>query len=251
MSLRWPAHAPSTLSVHDRAGAPEVHVWATSLNVSPTVRERYRSSLSADETTRADRFIRSSDRDAFVASHGMMRHLLGAYTGCDPAALSFTDGKYGKPSLCGRHGLQFNMSHSGALAVLAVTAAPDVGVDIERLRPVDDLFTLAERFLSVREVAALQALPTAEVRRGFFNAWTRKEAFVKGLGRGLSLPLRTFDVTLTPGEPARLLATRQEASTGRPWTLRELNPAPDVVGALAVPIADPLVRCFSYLPPAT
>jgi 4'-phosphopantetheinyl transferase len=252
MTLTWP-EPPPTVDVPPEGG---VHVWAASLEPPAAVLSRYEASLSGDEVERADRFKFDDDRRHFVAGRGWLRRMLGRYTGRTPSALSFGYGENGKPFLSA-HGspspessadppLAFNLSHSGTCALLAVTAGVMVGVDVEHVRPLDDAVDIAERFFSEDEVRRFQQLSGDAVPQGFFNAWTRKEAFLKAVGTGLSLPLHAFDVTLTPGEPARLLALRADAWTGYPWTLQALAPAEDYAAALAVATDAPTVTCYRF-----
>ncbi len=143
---------------------------------------------------------------------------------------------YGKPLLAdetGASGLRFNLTHSHGLALLAVTRGREIGVDVERIRDNLEGEKLAERFFSPREVAALRSLPPELRREAFFHCWTRKEAYIKAVGKGLSLPLDQFDVTLHPGEPAALLATRHDSEEAQRWSMRSLAPGEGYVGALA------------------
>ncbi|PWJ22178.1 4'-phosphopantetheinyl transferase family protein [Jannaschia seohaensis] len=156
-----------------------------------------------------------------------MREVLARWRGCSPAALSFETGKAGKPRLAG--GPEFNLSHSGGIACLAVHSDRPLGVDIEAPRPVEE--AVAERFFSAAEQAELSALPPEMWRGGFFRCWTRKEAVVKALGLGMGAPLDRFDVTLTPGAPARV--TRCEIGPPGPWQLTDLALPGGMVGAVA------------------
>jgi 4'-phosphopantetheinyl transferase len=192
--------------------------------------------LSEDEGARAARFYFQKDREHFIVARGLLRSILGRYLDSEPSTLRFSYSNYGKPALVGAEeaALRFNLSHSGGLALLAVTRGREIGVDLERVRPdfVDD--QIAERFFSPREVARLRALPPGVQLEAFFTCWTRKESYIKAHGEGLSLPLDGFDVTLTPGEPAALLSTRGDLREAALWSLRALHPWPGYVAALAV-----------------
>jgi 4'-phosphopantetheinyl transferase len=183
--------------------------------------------LSAEEVARAARFVHAADADAYRAAHVRMRQILGRVTGADPAALVFTISPWGKPALPG--GPPFNLSHSGGWAALAV-APVDVGVDIEAHRAVEP--AVAERFFSAAERAALASETGAAWTGAFFRCWTRKEAFVKAQGQGLSLPLDSFDVTFGVADPPRI----SRIADGRPadWTLIDLPLGPGWAGAMAV-----------------
>jgi 4'-phosphopantetheinyl transferase len=210
-------------------GAREVHVWSLELRNDADALE---SLLSDDELERADRFHFERDRRRYVTGRGLVRTVLARYLGRDPVSLAFRYGPYGRPELAE---LPFNVSHSGDLALVAVGLQPDIGVDIERLRPEPAEEQVAERFFSPNEVAALRSLPRADQPRAFLACWTRKEAFIKALGNGLSLALDSFDVTLRPGEEPALLRTAWSASEPRRWSLLDLSASfPGHVAALAV-----------------
>ena len=214
-----------------------VHVWRIGLDISDAVLSRLRDVLADDERQRADRFHFEKDRRHFTTGRGALRTILASYLGLRPEEIRFTYTNYGKPLLSGANeALRFNLSHSHGLALLAVTLGREIGVDLEFIR--DNLERdgelLAERFFSPREVAALRSLPAALRREAFFHCWTRKEAYIKAHGMGLSLPLDQFDVTLHPDEPAALLATRPDPTEAQRWSMRSLLPADGYVGALAV-----------------
>jgi 4'-phosphopantetheinyl transferase len=226
-----PAPTDLTLASHD------VHVWRMSLGLPSSQVETLRQTLAPDELSRASRFRFEKERRRFIVARGMLRRILGRYLGVDPGQLGFSYTDYGKPALISPsrpQTLNFNLSHSHQLALIAITDQRQVGIDVEHVRPIPDLEDLAQRFFSAQENAALQALPEEEKLRGFFNCWTRKEAYIKARGEGLSLPLGQFDVSLTPGEPARLLSVRGAPREAARWSLLDLVPAPGYVAALAV-----------------
>jgi len=227
MSLLW---EPS--SEVAGPGPGEVHVWAAGLDDLPEA--ALRAPLSADERERGGRFHFERDRRRFVTARGLLRVLLGRYLDVDPARLRFGYGPRGKPFLAGGEPLRFNLSHSGGLTLLAFARGCEVGVDIEQERPVPESEDIARHYFSAREWAELSRLRAAEWRAGFFRCWTRKEAFIKATGDGLSRPLDAFDVTLAPGEPARLLRVLAEPEAAHRFWLEDLRPAPGFAGALAV-----------------
>jgi 4'-phosphopantetheinyl transferase len=189
-----------------------------------------RALLSADERARADRFHFARDSRRYVVTRATLRRVLGAQLGRHPSSLAFDVGPRGKPSLAGTP-LHFNVAHAGELALIALTTLGEVGVDVEPLEPMDDVETIAERFFSPAEREALRALPAAARTDAFLTCWTRKEAYVKAIGEGLACPLDAFDVTLAPGEEARLL--RIAGDDADRWSLVDLRPAPGYVGAVA------------------
>jgi 4'-phosphopantetheinyl transferase len=230
---QWqPAAQPPTLTID------EVHVWRIALEVGEAMLALLRDILADDERQRAERFHFEKDRRHFTAGRGALRILLAGYLGRRPEEVRFAYSNYGKPRLAdsdNRGHLRFNLTHSHGLALLAVTRGRDIGVDVERLRDMEhDGEPLAGRFFSPREAAVLRSLPPAMRREAFFHCWTRKEAYIKANGKGLSLPLDQFDVSLHPAEPAALLATQHDPPEARRWSLRSLLPSEGYVGALAV-----------------
>ena len=213
-----------------KLGADDVHVWRASLDCDAPVLSRLETTLSSDETARANRFVYATDRNHFVAARGILRELLGAYLMISPAELKFRYGNHGKPALDANASdsvLQFNLSHSGGLAIYGFSLGRRLGVDVERIRPQLAGEDIARRYFAAREVAELQALPMHQRPEGFFLCWTRKEAYVKAHGAGLSLPLDSFTVSLTPGRAAQL-----QADDSDQWSLRALEPASGFVGAM-------------------
>jgi 4'-phosphopantetheinyl transferase len=215
----------------------EVHLWRVDLDAIGADEFRWRQTLSSEELTRADRFHFSRDRQCFVASRACLRTILAGYLRTDPRGLSFSYSKKEKPSLglpFGSSDISFNISHSGGIALLAFTRGRQIGVDVEKLRSSSDLEGISRRFFSTHERSQLAALPTEEIAAAFFRCWTRKEAYVKATGDGLSLPLDQFDVSLGPGESNALLATRPDASEAQRWLLREVPAGPGYTAALCV-----------------
>jgi 4'-phosphopantetheinyl transferase len=211
-----------------------VHVWCVRLGLPDSGAEVHRASLSAEERARADRFRFARDRARYTVAHSALRHILARHAGTPPDRLRFVANEYGKPSLASPSPIRFNLSHSHDLALVAVTSGREVGVDVERVRPEVECLEVARCYFSPREVAALAALPIALRVHGFFTCWTRKEAYIKATGRGLSQALDAFDVTVEPGSPAALLRCADDPSEVERWTMRGLSPAPGYVGALAV-----------------
>jgi 4'-phosphopantetheinyl transferase len=163
--------------------------------------------------------------------------------------LRFGYNPYGKPALVGEEGekgLRFNVSHSHGLALYAITRGREIGVDLERIRPFPDLIGLAERFFSPKEVAALRTLPAPMQTEAFLTCWTRKEAYIKAKGEGLSLPLSQFEVSLAPGEPSALLRTQWDALEASRWSLHALTPGPGYVAALAVECNHRRMTCWHW-----
>jgi len=191
--------------------------------------------LTADEQRRARELRFPRDRKRFIVARARLRQLLASRLDAPPASIELQYGRRGKPELARKFAaskLKFNLSHSEDLAVYAFTSCGEVGVDVEAIRPLPDADDIATRFFSRGENAAYLALPPRHRPLGFFNCWTRKEAFIKALGDGLYYPLDAFDVTLAPGAPARIL--RVGSTPGRlcGWDLESFSPAAGFVAAV-------------------
>lgn len=216
--------------------ANSVHVWRVSLRAADP--RTLLPLLSTDEQVRAARFVFERDADAFIVAHASLRRILSDYLGVAPQSLHFLDGEFGKPAIAGPPGaaLEFNLSHSGDLALIAVSGRGPVGVDIERLDPRIEHLELAEQFFSPAERAALRSLsPEVDARtEGFFNAWTRKEAYLKATGHGITRGLHHFDVSLAPREPAALLADRLDPFALQRWRMAALSPGDGYAAAVVV-----------------
>ena len=215
----------------------EVHVWRASLDLPASCIQSLQPTLAADELSRAERFYFQKDRQHFIVARRLLRAILSRYLDMKPGQLRFCYSDHGKPSLApmsGQKTLNFNLSHSDGLALYGITRGREIGIDLERVRPVAEVEQIAERFFSAQENAVFRTLPASLKHEAFFTCWTRKEAYIKARGEGLSLSLDQFDVSLVPGEPAMLLSTRGDPREALRWLLRELMPGPGYVAALAV-----------------
>ncbi len=213
----------------------EVHVWIGSLEASDSILECLSATLSAHERERARGFRFEHLSRHFIAARGMLRDILGRYTHIEPRHIQFNYGPKGKPSLADQASdIRFNLSHSGQLALYAITRGREVGVDIEHIHSFDDLFEVARRNFSQAEYEVLAALPASQQLEGFFNCWTRKEAYIKATGDGLSFPLDQFEVTLRPGDLARLVGVIGAPQEVSRWKIESLNTAEGYIAALMV-----------------
>ena len=230
-------------------GKDEVHVWRAALDAKASDVQRLQQVLSEDEQARAGRFYFQKDREHFIIARGLLRAILGRYLKLDPSQLQFRYTPHGKPFLdieTDRDELRFNVSHSHGIALYAITLKKELGVDVEWIRPDFANEQIAEHFFSHREVAALRALPASKQTEAFFNCWTRKEAYIKARGEGLSLPLDQFNVSLSPGEPARLLSTDGDPQEALRWSLQSLFPGSGYVAALAVAGHGWRLKCWQW-----
>ncbi len=222
----------------------ETHVWLASLDQSDTAMDRFADCLSLAERDRATRFVFRPDRTRYLIAHAALRSILGTYLSVHPAAIEFDSGPVGKPKLAQSFAgseIEFNLSHSGELALIAVTRGGEVGVDIERIQGNFAFESVAQRFFTSREVTALQMLPLDLQREAFYKCWTSKEALMKGRGTGLSGSLDEVEIQLTP-------TGVRVTPAARAWSLIELAPASGYAAALAVKKLYCEPQCYRWEP---
>lgn len=216
-------------------GEGEVVIWRVGLNGSPDAIAAAEAQVSDAERERAGRYLRERDRGSFLLQRAALRRHLAALLGVgDPRRIEFAHNERGKPRVAGGGGgLEFNASGSGEVGLMAFSRGRPVGVDVERYRDIEEL-ELAENFFAVEETAELRALPAEWRREGFFNAWTRKEAFIKALGQGLYFPLDRFAVSLAPGAVAELRRIEGEGMgmSAGDWTLAAVRMEPGYAAAV-------------------
>jgi 4'-phosphopantetheinyl transferase len=236
---------PPNLKLNDN----QVHVWRASLCQSESLIQTLSQTLSMDEKTRAERFHFEKHRKRFIVGRGALRSILGRYLSVEPNHLQFCYEDNGKPRLAEyicNGTIHFNMSHSDNLALYCFTRANEIGVDIERIRDIPEMEQIAGQFFSKRENTVFRGLPQRKKKEAFFNCWTRKEAFIKARGDGLALPLETFDVTLIPGEPARLLSLEGNPELASRWFFQDLEPTVGYAAAFALERRDCQVHCYQW-----
>jgi 4'-phosphopantetheinyl transferase len=226
-----------------------VQVWPLRLTATESVTRRFAAILTPDESQRAARFHFEHLRTSFILSHGALRIFLGRQLGLEPQQVRFRYGTKGKPDIDPPQPITFNMSHSGEIALYAFTLDCDIGVDVERIRPVKDLAAIANRFFCPAEAAELMSLDPENREKSFFLCWTRKESFIKALGEGLSVPLDSFRVTLLPGVPAQLTYIRHENAASKKWFLHNLEFLPDYAAAVAYCDTPRAISLFQPLTP--
>lgn len=202
----------------------EIHIWTIDLDSLQKDLPRLRNHLTDDELERAARLRSEKARQYFIAARAVLRTILSRYAACAPNRLAFGHGVHGKPYLRSPQArLEFNLSHSNGRALIAVSRGIQLGVDVEAVRPVDEMETIMTNYFSPLERDQLRSLPAMQKPEGFFNAWTRKEAYVKGRGDGFHLPLNRFSVSLVPGKPARLLDETEKQPGSDGWRLVNLS----------------------------
>ncbi|HEX7733668.1 MAG TPA: 4'-phosphopantetheinyl transferase superfamily protein [Ktedonobacteraceae bacterium] len=241
------------MSIEPILTASEVHIWLASLEQPTELVSRFLATLNPDEQERAARFVFEKDRRHFTVARGILRALLGQYLQTSAGEIHFVYNAYGKPALqspAPQFALNFNLSHSHELALYAFAVGREIGVDIEYMRDIamDEYLSIARSHFSSGEYATLQELPESQRKQGFFNCWTRKEAYIKTRGQGLAIPLDSFDVSLLPGAPAILLASHEAPYTVATWSLSLPSVPPNYAAALMVEGHDYTTRFFNWQP---
>jgi 4'-phosphopantetheinyl transferase len=214
-----------------------VHIWTIDLAWQEDRMHELHKLLSADENERVERFVFDRDKRRFIAARGAMRKILSEYLSIPPQEVVFAYSRNGEPELASdwrETEIKFNLSHSSELAILAVARGLCVGVDLELINQGLAIDEIASRFFSPTEVNTLRAIPSERRQEAFFSCWTRKEAYIKALGAGLSLPLDSFDVAFGPGVPAALLRAGVAAEELPRWSIYDLAVAPMYAAALVV-----------------
>ncbi|HEX8815971.1 MAG TPA: 4'-phosphopantetheinyl transferase superfamily protein [Terriglobales bacterium] len=216
----------------------EAHVWLANLDLDDVTISRISRLLNADEQSRATRFKVDDARNQFIVSRGLLRMVLGKYLKADPTELAFRAGPQGKPELAQDGAIDFNLSHTRSLVAIAVTHAGAIGVDVERIRENVDSLQLAERYFSKQEFAWVRSHSVSKRAAAFFSCWTAKEAYIKALGGGLSIPLDGFAIVPDATKSELQLEVPADPDASANWTLRRLQLPADFRGAAAVHFPD-------------
>lgn len=236
MSVGWP-----------ELGQNCVHVWRAQLEVSDGVLEQLKAYLSPEECARAARFRFDRHRKPFIAGRGILRALLARYLEIDPQTVRFIYGQCGKPALPEKwESLKFNVSHSGTFALFAFAHTLEVGVDIELIRERKCLMDIARRFFAADEVEALLALPEEQQLNGFHRCWTRKEAYVKAKGDGLSLALDQFSVSIAEEAFPRLLRATTDSDESAHWRFFHVPTPESYAAVVAVQTPCETLSCWEW-----
>jgi len=237
------SQAPSMLTFPTN----RVDIWKVCLD-QPASSGSEATVLSSDENARASRFHFEKDRIHFTRCRSALRFRLAAYLAIPAERIHFEYLASGKPQLAANQNpraLQFNVSHSANLALIAIGSEHKLGVDIEKIRSDVDTAALAERFFSLRERAGLRALPDYLRAPGFFACWTRKEAFLKATGDGLSFPLEDFSVTTHPDLDPELEEIRGNSEARKQWFLADVTVVQGYRATVAVEGAFPHLKTYS------
>jgi 4'-phosphopantetheinyl transferase len=220
-------------TVPDELIPGSAHLWQRGLHASEDEIQACHELLLPEEHEKASRYRVERPRGDYILTRGTLRSLLSKYLHMNPKEITFRYTKYGKPFLANSD-LYFNISHTDGLALLAFLRKREVGVDVERVRPQSDVLKIAERFFSERERRDLRSLTGEEVHAAFFRCWTRKEAYIKAVGEGLSLPLHQFDVSIEPDPKQALRATRPDTTEAKRWSIYNVSVPRGYAAALAI-----------------
>lgn len=227
-----------------RLNKNEVHVWRASTDVSPSLQAILASSLDGEEARRARQFFLKRDRNRFMTGRGILRKILGGYLQRSPEELRFTLGSHGKPALPGEPGrldVRFNLSHSDGLALFAVALEREVGIDVEKIHPGVANEAMEASTFTGQEQAEFYSTRPEERDREFFQRWTCKEAYIKARGGGLQIPLKSFEVSLVPGELPRLRHLHSDL-----WDLVSFFASSGFVAALVVEGSNVRLRFWDW-----
>lgn len=244
LDRRWEASP-----VDYRIDSNAVHVWRAYFEPTLVSNTNFVESLSTEEIERAQRFVRQSDRDRYIFAHGVLRSILGAYVGRAPCQLVIEAEHYYKPCLLspsGDNDIQFNLSHSGDMSLIAVTRGTVVGIDVEHIREVPDALQIVNSVFSVDERRFFNSLPPADFEEAFFACWTSKEAFLKGIGKGLSYPLDQFSIIFSKGESDSVIYVHDDPAYAYCWKIIRLSPGPGYSAALAIEELRSEPKFFEY-----
>lgn len=223
-----------------------LHIWSVRLSDHNNRLENYWEILSKEEIEKAKAFRFIKDRRCFIIARGVLRNLLGNYLQVDPLHIHFKYGAHGKPYVDHPSMLQFNISHSRNMLLLGFVKTASIGIDVEYTKREIDVKKIAQNFFSREEITSLRAVKEEGQLDAFYNCWTRKEAFIKALGSGLSFPLDQFVVSLDNPGDANLIETKWDSQEKEKWVLKAIQPEEDYVGAVSVKGKITDVRHFKY-----
>ena len=227
----------------------DIHVIFSRLAAEKDFLDQLRQVLSPDEKERARLFRFDEHRNSFIVSRGLLRIILGNCVGTESSAIRFVYGSRGKPSTPNSRRIRFNLSHSGDFVVYALAKGQELGVDVEHIRPVENMEEIARHFFSADEFRELWTVPHDRRTKAFFDCWTRKEAFIKAIGHGLSYPLNRFQVTLLPDEPAGFVSINGRPGSETQWSLHDVSPTKEYAASLVVEHRSSRIRAWKFESP--
>lgn len=226
----------------------DIHVWRINVNDYSNYLANFYKLLSYDEHKRTSQYHFEKDRKNFIIARGILRSIISRYLLITPEEIKFSYNAYGKPYLNPKNNgpLYFNISHSADLILYIFSKNNEVGIDVENIHPIDNFENIAEQFFSPRENIKLKSVPASLRLNSFFKCWTRKEAFIKAIGNGLSYPLHEFDVSLLPNEPATLLKVQRDPYLSSQWSLKALTPYPGYEAAFIFKVPCENIKYWQY-----
>ena len=235
----------------------EIHLWFTFPDETEEPAKPFSAEtiLDDEERAREQRLHSPGSRRLFQASHSLVRKALSRYASIPPAKWRFVKNVHGKPRIDPNLGcipLSFSLSHTKGLAVVAVAAGADVGVDVESMDRRVDAAKISGRFFSTEESALLHKCKPGRLREHFFRYWTLKECYIKARGLGLSLPLDSFSFSLVGGLPHRIVFFEKDSRNSGNWRYALIRARFRYVVAIAVKTDRPnplRIRCFQLIPP--
>ena len=202
--------------------------------------------LSEDERLKALKFRFEKDKNSSIITRGALRYLSSIYLNLKPKDIIFKYGDYGKPDFDLDTKLKFNVSHSGAMAIIGFVLEADIGVDIEHIKSDFDVLDIASNYFSNSEIASLKQLPQTHLARGFYRCWTRKESFIKAKAKGLSFPLDSFSVSIDSDDHTALLETKWNHKEKDLWRLFSFSPQENYLGAISVKGNIKTIRYYNF-----
>jgi 4'-phosphopantetheinyl transferase len=223
-----------------------IHIWLIQLSHIDDPSTLDKDMLSDQEFESLRKFHFERDRRRYLVSHCALRIILARYLGIAPSQVQYQYSTKGKPSLIKPSGVYFNLAHSHEIALVAVAAHEEIGVDVEIIRPIEDIDQLARTCFSPREFQEFTQTSPSASQRAFFNGWTRKEAYIKAVGDGLSHPLDQFDVSLLPSDTPLLKSITGRPDVANQWTLQDIQLEAEYTAAFAVKANQVNVRYLSF-----
>ncbi|NWJ47673.1 MAG: 4'-phosphopantetheinyl transferase superfamily protein [Chloroflexi bacterium] len=230
----------------------EVQVWKIELTQARLLLPLFNEYLTSEEIERAKRYRRIQDGERFIIARGLLRHLLGQYLNENPTKIKLSTLAHGKPALSQttyQKPVEFNISHSGELALLAFSTEMRLGIDLEQINIAIEYSSIARNFFSVSEIRLLEELPLSEKPKYFFRLWTIKEAYLKACGKGLTFPLDQVEIVPAPSQNMVYFTIKTPTPNLQYWKVCELKPDEGYCGALAVDGNDWALRCFKWKEP--
>ncbi len=235
---------PSTIPFDSQS---DLHMWQFSLQQQEQKTLLLKALLSREERAKSERFSTALLQCRFVAARASLRVIIASYLNAEPSEIEFEYGQFCKPAIKTKGAsLQFNMAHSNDLGVIAITSEKHVGIDVEHVSTVVDMDNIVAHAFSPYERSVYSAIPADLRANVFLRCWTRKEAYMKATGMGLSLPPDKFDVTLIPGEIPRLLRVEHDPDEVSRWSLSDFDLATDYIGTVAFEGTFSSLRLFTF-----